>query len=83
MELDPAVVAAATAAMGLPPPHRQPNLRLHTADAALFMRGLRRDAGDGGGSGGSGGDGSGGSNEGATGCYDLIIMVGGSQGWES
>jgi hypothetical protein len=35
VELDPAVVAAATEAMGLPT--CLPNLRLHTADAAAFL----------------------------------------------
>ena len=35
VELDPAVVAAATEAMGLPT--GLPNLRLHTADAAAFL----------------------------------------------
>ncbi|EFN52903.1 hypothetical protein CHLNCDRAFT_138459 [Chlorella variabilis] len=36
VELDPAVVAAATRAMGLPA--ALPSLRLHTADAAAFLR---------------------------------------------
>lgn len=40
VELDPAVVAAAMAAMGLPADH--PRLRLHTADAAAFLRAWRR-----------------------------------------
>lgn len=40
MEIDPAVVAAATRAMGLPTD--LPNLRLHCADAASFLTGRRR-----------------------------------------
>ncbi|KAL4853379.1 Methyltransferase-like protein 13 [Chlorella vulgaris] len=39
VELDPAVVAAATSAMGL---REQPTLRLHTADAAAFLAQRRR-----------------------------------------
>lgn len=35
VELDPAVMAAATQAMGLPT--ARPNLRLHTADGAAFV----------------------------------------------
>ncbi|KAL4420428.1 hypothetical protein ABPG75_010084 [Micractinium tetrahymenae] len=43
VEIDPAVVAAATQAMGLPTD--LPNLRLHCADAAAFLRGRRHGAG--------------------------------------